>query len=210
MLPFICHPGIRNLNEVFRCRKGYFSINVQTISSVNLKILDIVARFPGSVHNETIWKNSPVKMRLQHGVYGQDSIIFADGGYANSLHVVTPLRNPVGIVQTTFQESVIRTRDPVERQYGILKGRFPVLSLGLRLSLRRTMSVIVVCAVLHNICIDFEGEELPPVNPDVPEVVLDDVDDLNYFAGEDELDNNVGLTARDQLLADYFPTLLQM
>nr|CAH7766112.1 unnamed protein product [Callosobruchus chinensis] len=38
--------------ELYRNRKGYFSINVQTVASTSLKILDIVARWPGSVHDK--------------------------------------------------------------------------------------------------------------------------------------------------------------
>ncbi|KAJ8980507.1 hypothetical protein NQ317_007927 [Molorchus minor] len=37
--------------ELFRNRKGYFSINVQTVASTNLRIMDVVARWPGSTHD---------------------------------------------------------------------------------------------------------------------------------------------------------------
>lgn len=36
--------------EEFRNRKGYFSINVQTIFDANLRVLDCVARWPGMGH----------------------------------------------------------------------------------------------------------------------------------------------------------------
>jgi len=153
-----------------------------------------------------------VKRRLEHGVYGAESIIVADVGYTNTKFVVTPLRNLVTVLEKTFQESVIRTHNPVERQYGVWKRMFPVLSLGLRLSLKRTMSVIVACAILHNICLAFEGQEPPPINPDVPEVVLDDVDDYTTVTASSDNDtvNDDGITVRDQLLAEYFPALLEM
>lgn len=49
-LPFL---GGSN-GEIFRNRKGYFSLNVQTMCDSNLKIMDIVARWPGSSHDSTI------------------------------------------------------------------------------------------------------------------------------------------------------------
>jgi hypothetical protein len=41
-------PGRENA-ELFRNRKGYFSINVQAVYGPNLDILNIVARWPGSI-----------------------------------------------------------------------------------------------------------------------------------------------------------------
>ncbi|ERL95949.1 hypothetical protein D910_00663 [Dendroctonus ponderosae] len=44
--------------ERFRNRKGYFSWNVQTICDAQLKIIDIVARWPCSCHDQTIFNNN--------------------------------------------------------------------------------------------------------------------------------------------------------
>ncbi|XP_066596929.1 putative nuclease HARBI1 [Prorops nasuta] len=51
--------------ELFRNRKGFFSINVQVIVNSELEILDIVARWPGSVHDATIFNNSRIKARFE-------------------------------------------------------------------------------------------------------------------------------------------------
>ena len=37
--------------ELFRNRKGFFSLNVQAVSGPNLEIQNIVVRWPGSVHD---------------------------------------------------------------------------------------------------------------------------------------------------------------
>ncbi|KAH1028445.1 hypothetical protein HUJ05_001798 [Dendroctonus ponderosae] len=44
--------------EVFKYRKGYFSINVQAIGDAGLKLMNVVARWPGSTHDATIFNNS--------------------------------------------------------------------------------------------------------------------------------------------------------
>lgn len=48
--------------ERYRNRKGYFSINVQLVGRYDLKILDIVARWPGSTHDSQIFDRSLVKV----------------------------------------------------------------------------------------------------------------------------------------------------
>lgn len=50
--------------ERYRNRKGYFSVNVQAIGSHNLKIMDIVARWPGSTHDSYIFDMSPIKVMI--------------------------------------------------------------------------------------------------------------------------------------------------
>lgn len=84
------------------------------------------------------------------------------------------------------------------------KRRFPVLTLGLRLKLENILNVIIACAVIHNICIE-RNEQQPPEDPNV---VLN-----NELFNEDfEIDppeNHVMNNARDQLVNEYFPGLLQ-
>jgi len=47
--------------ELYRNRKGYFSINVQTVCNARLMITDIVARWYGSTHDATIFSNSALR-----------------------------------------------------------------------------------------------------------------------------------------------------
>lgn len=44
--------------ELFRNRKGWMSINVQLIVGPNMEMYDVVARWPGSVHDSRIFQNS--------------------------------------------------------------------------------------------------------------------------------------------------------
>lgn len=108
--------------EAFRNRKGYMSLNVQTVSDAKLKILDIVARWPGSCHDQTIFNNSRLKRRLEDGEFGRD-ILVGDSGYANTDYLVTPLLRINTPAENLFNESIIRTRNVVERQYGVWKRR---------------------------------------------------------------------------------------
>lgn len=40
--------------EVFRNRKGFFTLNIEAVIDSSMKIMNIVARWPGSVHDSTI------------------------------------------------------------------------------------------------------------------------------------------------------------
>jgi hypothetical protein len=79
--------------------------------------------------------------------------------------------------ENLYNESIIRTRNVVERQYGVWKRRFPILSTGIRLSLQRALTVIVATTVLHNIAvemIDQFPDEWFEYN------VVDDNDNVNH------------------------------
>lgn len=55
--------------EVFRNRKAFFSINTQIICDAKLKIRDIVARWPGSSHDLTIFNNSRIRARFENNEF---------------------------------------------------------------------------------------------------------------------------------------------
>lgn len=160
----IISPG-GNHAETFRNRKGYMSINVQVICDARLIISDIVARWPGSTHDERIFSASRRNATFELGSYG-DAVLVADSGYMNRSYLMMPLDRVGTVEETLYNESQIRTRNPIERLFGILKRRFPVLALGMTVQLNNSLPIIVATAVLHNM-LQSKGEECPPVDPDL-------------------------------------------
>lgn len=151
------------LAEVFRNRKGYFSLNVQGICNSNLEFTDIVARWPGSSHDSHIFSSCAKKIEFDQGFY-RDSVLIVDAGYASKPYLMPPLEDPATPEEHLYNESQIRTRNPVERLFGCWKRRFPVLALGMRLKLDNIFPVIIATAVLHNI-VRKAGEDLPEDDP---------------------------------------------
>lgn len=192
-------PGGDNA-EHFRNRKGYFSLNVQSVSSADLKFLNIVARWPGSCHDQTIFNNSVLKMQLERKDF-KNYILIGDSGYAVTPYLATPLLQCRNAVEQLYNESIIRTRNVVERQYGVWKRRFPVLSLQMRVKVETVQDVIIATAILHNIAVDF-NEEIPPDALDV-NIPPDEAVDVVRI----EVDRRDNI--RTVLLADYFPALLE-
>lgn len=191
-------------SETFRNRKGYFSLNVQTIASPDLKVRNIVARWPGSVHDQTIFRNSQIYQDFANGNYGR-YILVGDSGYANTPFLATPFtaRNPNvanNLHMQRYQNAIITTRNVVERQYGVLKRRFPALSLGLRVNLQTAMKVIVAAAILHNICIE-ANEPVPPIDPELeaPPQDIEDNDEVPAPRPQGGRRQHI-LTARDEIV----------
>lgn len=151
-------------------------MNIQTICDSSMKIQDIVARWPGSTHDVTIFNQSRVCQRLEVGEFG-NGLIVADMGYDVRSYLIPPLRETRVQPEILFNESQIRTRNVVERSYGVWKRRFPILALCLRLSINHCEAVVVETAVLHNMACDM-SLEVPPIDPGLLEQMLPIIDPL--------------------------------
>jgi len=106
----------------------------------------------------------------------KDSILVGDSGYALKTFLMIPFLNPTGDGQNTFNEAQIRTRNAIERSYGVWKKRFPVLAVGINLKLESVESIIVAIPVLRNIACYF-GEQTPRVTHELEQVI-----DLSTFS----------------------------
>ncbi|XP_053391145.1 uncharacterized protein LOC128553974 [Mercenaria mercenaria] len=129
-------------------RKGFHSINVQMICDARFMILDDVAKWPGSVHDSRIFRDSEVGGRLERGEI--DSLLLGDSGYPCRKYLMTPYHAPQTHAQERFNESLCKTRVVVEQSFGVMKRRFPCLSYGLRVSPPRACKITVSCVILHN------------------------------------------------------------
>ncbi|XP_034836283.1 putative nuclease HARBI1 [Maniola hyperantus] len=148
------------IGEEFRNRKGYFSLNVQAICDADLKFMNVVARWPGSTHDATIFNNSVLRAQCDAGLFGNRWML-GDSAYPNRSYLLTPVLNPVTEAEQRYNEAHIKTRNTIERTFGVWKRRFPVVALTLRLSLPKAQAVIIATSVLHNICRNNNLQELP-------------------------------------------------
>lgn len=135
-------------SELFRNRKGYFSLNVQMACDSKLNILSLVAQWPGSVHDSRIFLNSSLCAKLESNE--MSGLLLGDNGYPNKKYLLTPVINPQTNAQRRYNISHIATRNIVERMFGVLKRRFPCLRRCLKLKLRTNLAVIVAVCTLHN------------------------------------------------------------
>ena len=69
-------------------------------------------------------------------------------------YLLTPVLNPRTQAEQRYNSAHIRTRNIIERLFGVWKCRFPILSTGMKVQMRTIQAIIVATAVLHNIAID--------------------------------------------------------
>ncbi|KAG0445426.1 hypothetical protein HPB47_015331 [Ixodes persulcatus] len=153
--------------EVYRNRKRVFSLNVQAITGPQLQFFDVVASWPGSVHDSRIFDGS--RARALYEESRVPGVLLGDMGYACLPFLMTPLENP-GATNSPgrrYNKAQIRTRNSVERAFGVWKRRFPCLDMRLQHKTRHSCSIITACAALHNLG-RARNEPLPPPPPPPP------------------------------------------
>lgn len=191
--------------ETYRNRKGFFSFNVQAICTADLKFQNIVCRWPGSAHDSNIFRNSRVRNEFENGLYN-DSLLVADSGYAIKSYVITPLLNPQTPAESLFNEAQIRTRNPVERSFGVLKRRFPILALGIRLKTEKVEAVVIASAILHNISVSLGDVNPPEVNEEI-QAAIELTENINNYANI-QIHGGVNNSVRYALINAHFQNLL--
>ncbi|KAJ3662030.1 hypothetical protein Zmor_006397 [Zophobas morio] len=136
--------------KAFVNRKGFHSINCQLICDSRLKIMNVVASYPGSTHDSFIWRNL-------------DFFLLGDSGYPLRSWLLTPVRPEPQENTSEYRFNIQhkRVRSLVERCNGLLKGRFRCCLKDRVLRYRPEVAgkIINACVVLHNLCIE---NNIPP------------------------------------------------
>ncbi|KAJ1194270.1 hypothetical protein NDU88_003559 [Pleurodeles waltl] len=109
-------------------RKHTHSINVQAIVDHQGLINNIVAKYPGSVHDSYIFRHCTINEHFQDGRYG-NGLLVADQGYGIQPWIMTPFGNPSTAAERAYNDAHRRTRSIVERTFRILKSRFRCLNI---------------------------------------------------------------------------------
>ncbi|GLV39336.1 uncharacterized protein CBL_20425 [Carabus blaptoides fortunei] len=183
-------------------RKGFYSINVQIITDVDLNILNMNARFPGFVHDSAIWMMSGINRHLRN-LYLQDNLPFhliGDEGYPLSPWLLECY--PSDIEENSphgrFNRLLRRARMTIERLNGVLKGRFRCLlkHRTLNYNPEKAAEIIFFCGVLHNVANYF--------NVPMPEEEHIEEQDGNEINIPAENFFEQGSRKRDRIAEQYF------
>ncbi|XP_058603967.1 putative nuclease HARBI1 [Onychostoma macrolepis] len=180
--------------HIYACHKGYPAINRQMICDHKCLITDIVARWPGSMHDSIIFSNSSV---------GQDDQ--NSQGQRISTEAIS-VANPVNNREADFNEAHRVAQSIVKHTLGRWKLCFRAIhksSGGLLFVPQKCCAVITVTATLHNIAvwarvpldIREEDEELEEENEDGMRPHDDQPRHVQYMAG---------FHARQQVIDTFF------
>ncbi|XP_060759492.1 putative nuclease HARBI1 [Neoarius graeffei] len=140
--------------HLFINRKGYHSLNIQALCDHNLKFLNCVAHWPGSVHDSRILQNSQLCEAFEEGII--DGILLGDSGYPLKPWLLTPFLNPTTPAQRKYNAAHCSTRNTIERAFGVLKRRFHCLHGELRMIPDRVCNIVCATVVLHNMARDLQ------------------------------------------------------
>lgn len=178
-------------------RKGYPSINVQATCDANELFTSIDAQWPGSVQDSRIWRRSEIYNILKNE---RNVVVLGDMGYGISPWCLTPYKKPQGRSQQNFNKIHAKARVVIERCFGQIKKRFPIIGYLLRISQDKIPSVIVACAVLHNLAKTLNDEDIWYYD-DFPT----DVENINI---QDDNDIDVAIQRRGQSFRDELANFL--
>ncbi|KAK9980268.1 hypothetical protein ABG768_013644 [Culter alburnus] len=176
-------------------RKGRHSINIQLVGNADLIITNCVVKWPGSVHDTCILRESALYRELQS--HRPNGIVLGDSAYPLLPWLMTPFSVANTPEQERFNSSHCKTRCAIERLNGVLKRRFACLNY-LRVQPKVACNIFLACIVLHSMATrshfplddNFDGPE-PDVGPEQPSMFLPN-------------EGHTGLAIRDAVLRNYF------
>ena len=157
--------------HLYVCHKGYHAINVMAVCDADLKFTNLVAKWHGSAHDSAVFNSSMLQVHLE--TTEREGWLLGDRGYGIQPYLMTPLIPEKVSTQAeeNYQRSHTKTRNVVERSFGVLKQRFRCLDFSggiMQFSPSRCCNIIVATAVLHNMCIT-DSTQLPENLP-VPNI----------------------------------------
>ena len=149
----------------FITRKDFHSLNVQAVCDFSNKFIDVVVRWPGSVHDARIFSNSMIFKELQNGTIPQSPRVIKDGEEPVPICLLGDAAYPLlpflmkefasgGITreQQFFGWKLSSSRMVIECSFGRLKARWGCLRRPMDINIKDLPCVIYACFVLHNIC----------------------------------------------------------
>ena len=176
---------------------------VNLFATLSYKLLNLVAKWPGSVHDSFIWQNCAINEAYRDGII-EDGWLLGDSGYAQEPWLMTPFLEPQTPSQRRYNVAHKRVRSTIERTIGIMKSRFRCLDQTAGKMLfrpERCCKVIMAVGILHNIA---RKRNLP--------IPIDDrINELIAIERQNEVHQNYvpnafrnGVDVRQRLLETYF------
>ncbi|XP_061192115.1 putative nuclease HARBI1 [Saccostrea echinata] len=181
-------------NELIMLNKLMFNLIIfQMTCDANFMVTNCVAKWPGSCHDSRVFRESVLCQQFENGQH--NGILLGDSGYPCRTYLMTPYNTNDVRYRERYNSALCRTRVLIEQTYGILKRRFPFLSIGLRTSPERACQYVITCVVLHNIGI--LRQDIVSLDPRDLIIAGPDVDEINHG-------NNSGFGYRELIARQCF------
>ena len=144
-------------------RKYGYSLTTMVICDHTRRIRHYLAGFPGSAHDNRVFKATKIALHPEH-YFDKRQYLIGDSAFENQPFMVSAFKKPKGTAipakHEQFNEKLARLRIISEHCIGMLKGRFPWLRSVRMLitedkeSLQKILKLLEATVVLHNILIE--------------------------------------------------------
>ncbi|KAI8550640.1 hypothetical protein RHMOL_Rhmol01G0214800 [Rhododendron molle] len=156
----------------FRGRKSIKTQNVMAVCSFDMKFTFVYPGWEGSAHDGRVFLAAVANpaYNFPHPPLGKYYVV--DSGYTNMPGYLAPYRgkryhrdqwNGVNTMfrspQELFNYKHSSLRNVIERCFGVLKARFPILKSMPRYSCARQPTIVTACCVVHNWIIERRGRD---------------------------------------------------
>lgn len=193
--------------EAYYTRKGCYAVNALIACDDVARVRQIVVGWPGSVHDNRVWRNSPSNLNRSE-FFSPKEYLLGDSAFQASSVMVPAFKKPAGGVMdpnhTYFNSKLAAIRIVSEHCIGLLKTRFQYLNgirskLTKRRHLRKIIRYVTCACIMHNLLI---AEPVPEeweddIRRNGRSNDLDETDELNMAVPRDA----GGEERRNQLLA---------
>jgi hypothetical protein len=150
--------------KFFCGRKRNFGLNCQAVCDSQGKFLELFIVYPGSTSNCLALEGMSLFSRLESGLLAPGLCLFCDNAYLNSIYIATPYSAVSGGSKDAYNFYHLQFRINIECAFGMFTHRWAILhsTIPMRVSLKKTIGLVIALAKLHNFCIDENEAHAPP------------------------------------------------